>query len=96
MSNHSNGAKDANYYIDWLERSISEEHLTYYKYSDFEDFQRIGRGSYGDVFRANWKKNRFYVLKSFNNDKIILKEIVNEVLNTFNCLKIFIQVKQIY
>src|SRR5688572_7661477 len=75
----SNGAKDANYYIDWLEKSISDEHIIYYEYSDFQNLQKIGRGSYGDVSRANWKENRLYVLKSFNNDKTILKEIVNEV-----------------
>ena len=66
-------------YIDWLEKSIKEEHITYYEYSDFENLQQIGSGSYGNVDRANWKNNRLYALKSFNNNKITLREVVNEV-----------------
>src|SRR4051794_26635611 len=65
-------------YIDWLEKSISEEHIIYYEYSDFRNLQPIGSGSYGNVVRANWKNDRLYALKSFKNDKITLKE-VNEV-----------------
>ncbi len=34
----------------------------------------------GNVIRANWKNtNRLFALKSFNIDKITLKEVVNEV-----------------
>ena len=71
-------SKDSNY-IDWLENSISNEHIKYYEYSDFKNLQPIGCGSYGNVVRANWKTNQFYALKSFNNDKITLKEVINEV-----------------
>jgi hypothetical protein len=39
--------KDLNYYIGWLNYSISEEHIKYYEYSDFTKTQQIGRGSYG-------------------------------------------------
>ena len=72
--------KDLNYYIDWLNRSINEEHIKYYEYSNFTNIQQIGRGSYGNVVRANWKNSdRLFALKSFNNDKQTLKEIVKEV-----------------
>src|SRR3954451_23434679 len=42
--------KDSNYYIDWLENSIFNEHIKYYEYSDFNNLQRIGDGSFGSVF----------------------------------------------
>ena len=71
--------KDLNYYIDWLNNSIDEGHIKCYEYSDFKDIQPIGSGSYGNVVCANWKNNRSYALKSFNNDKITLKEVINEV-----------------
>ena len=71
--------KKSKVYIDLLEKSIEKEDITYYEYSDFENLQQIGSGAYGNVVRANWKDNRFYALKSFNNDKIILKEVANEV-----------------
>ena len=61
------------------EKSIEQEHITYYEHLDFKNLQPIGSGSYGNVVRANWKNNRIYALKSFNNDKITLKEVVNEV-----------------
>jgi hypothetical protein len=70
---------DPKEHIDWLNKSIKEKHIIYYEYSDFKNFQLIGSGSYGKVERANWKNNRFYALKSFNNDKITLKEAINEV-----------------
>jgi hypothetical protein len=78
MSNKTE-PKEPNYYIDWLDKSIKEEQIIYYEYSYFKNFQLIGSGAYGKVERANWKDNRFYALKSFNNDKITLKEVINEV-----------------
>jgi hypothetical protein len=62
-----------------LEKLINEENVAYYEYSDFKNLESIGSGAYGNVIRANWKDNRFYALKSFNNDKITLKEVANEV-----------------
>jgi hypothetical protein len=74
-----NEIEDSSFYIDWLEKSISEEHIAYFEYSDFKNFQHVGSGSYGNVVRANWKNDRPHALKSFNNDKITLKEVVKEV-----------------
>ncbi|RGB31320.1 hypothetical protein C1646_764207 [Rhizophagus diaphanus] len=71
--------KDLNYYIGWLNYSISEEHIRYYEYSDFTNIQQIGNGSYGTVFCVNWKSNRLFALKSFNNNKETLKEVVKEL-----------------
>ncbi len=70
--------KESSFYINWLEKSITDEYFNHYEYSDFKNLQSIGNGSFGNVMRANWK-NRFFALKSFNNDKITLKEVVNEV-----------------
>lgn len=68
----------SNKYISWLEDSIINEHLNYYEYSEFNNMQQIAIGGFGIVFRANWK-NTIFVLKSFNNEKSTLKEVVNEV-----------------
>ncbi|CAB4393291.1 unnamed protein product [Rhizophagus irregularis] len=72
--------KDLNYYINWLERSIADENIKLYEYSDFKNIQPIGNGSYGNVSRINWKNsNRYFALKSFVNDKQTLKEILKEL-----------------
>ena len=72
--------KESSSFIDLLERSITEEHFKYYEYSDFKNLQLIGEGLIGNVKRANCKDgNQLVALKSFNNDKVTLKEIVNEV-----------------
>ncbi|GBC07943.1 hypothetical protein RclHR1_00780023 [Rhizophagus clarus] len=69
--------KDLNYYISWLNYSISEEHIRYYEYSDFINIQQIGKGSYGNVVRVNWKNpSRLFALKSFNNNEETLKEVL--------------------
>jgi serine/threonine protein kinase len=73
--------KDLNHYTDWLDNSITEEHIKYYEYSDFTNIQPIGKGSYGNVVRVNWKNSsRIFALKSFNDDKQTLKEVIKEVL----------------
>ncbi len=91
MSNKTD-IKESNSYIDWLEKSITDEYFNHYEYSDFKNLQSIGSGSFGNVIRANWKNtNHFFALKSFNNDKITLKEFVNEVLyKYYNSFKRFI------
>lgn len=72
--------EDLNYYVNWLERSITEEHIELYEYSDFENIQLIGSGAYGNVYRANRKNSsRIFALKSFNYEKQTLKEVVKEV-----------------
>ena len=79
MTDDSKG-KDANYHIDWLEKSITSEYLNYYEYSEFKNVEPIGSGSYGSVVRANWKNtDSFFALKTFNNDETTLKEVINEV-----------------
>ncbi|CAB4393188.1 unnamed protein product [Rhizophagus irregularis] len=40
----------------------------------------IRKGSYGSVFRANWKNSdQVFALKSFNNDETTLYQIINEL-----------------
>ena len=69
----SNNTKD-------LEKLISEGHIEYYEPSDFKNIQLVGKGSFGSVSRATWKNTRYFALKSFNNDKQTLREIIKEVL----------------
>ncbi len=72
--------KESNTYIYWLEKSISDESLNYYEYSDFKNTQPIGEGAFGKVFCANWKDtDAIFALKSFNIYKLTFKEVVNEV-----------------
>jgi hypothetical protein len=68
--------------IYWLEKSI--EYFKYYDYKEFKDIQPIGRGSFGNVVRATWKSDTTLALKSFNNNKITLKEVINEVILEFS------------
>jgi hypothetical protein len=74
MSNEN----ELNEYILWLEDAIKNEYFNCYRYSDFRNIEPIGNGAFGRVVRANWKDNAF-ALKTFNNDKTTLKEVVNEV-----------------
>ncbi|CAB4472810.1 unnamed protein product [Rhizophagus irregularis] len=66
--------------IDWLENSINKEYLNYYEYSEFNNIQPIGNGSYGRVVRVSWRDTeRLFALKTFNDDKLTLKEVINEI-----------------
>ncbi|CAB5382565.1 unnamed protein product [Rhizophagus irregularis] len=48
---------------------------------EFKKIQFINNGAFGDVYRAIWKKseNSVVALKAFENNKTIIKEIVNEI-----------------
>lgn len=72
------GTNNSNKYVIELEDSITNGYLDYYEYSEFKNIQQIAIGGFGYVCRANWK-NTIFVLKSFNNEKSTLKEVVNEV-----------------
>jgi len=73
--------ENKNEWISWIEEAIDKEHLNYYEYNHFSNFQEIGAGGFGKVYRANWKGlEKYFALKSFFNlDNITVKEIVREV-----------------
>src|ERR1051325_11068305 len=65
---------------NWLMTDKYIETIEYYEYSDFKNIQKIGKGAFGMVVRANWKStDGCFALKSFNNDKITHKEVEKEV-----------------
>ncbi|GBC06007.1 hypothetical protein RclHR1_06550011 [Rhizophagus clarus] len=67
---------------DWIEETIIEEHIGFYDYKQFNNFQQIGAGNFGKVYRVNWKnsENHYFAIKSFFNlDNIIMKEIICEL-----------------
>ncbi|EXX65642.1 uncharacterized protein OCT59_024043 [Rhizophagus irregularis] len=71
----------ANNSINWIEESISKNHIKYYEYKYFNNIQEIGTGCFGKVYRANWKNSEQYLaLKSFFNlDNITIKELIHEL-----------------
>ncbi|GES87962.1 kinase-like domain-containing protein [Rhizophagus clarus] len=71
---------NTNEWIDWIEESITKNKIEYYDYKHFNNIQEIGFGSFGKVYRANYKNSHNYLtLKSFFNFNIAIKEIVNEI-----------------
>ena len=68
--------------IDWIEDAISKNHIKYYEYKHFNNIQRIDSGSFGIVYRADWKNlKKPFALKSFSNlNNVTNKEIVGEVI----------------
>lgn len=72
---------DAVVLTQWLEGAVTENYINYCDYSEFKSIQFIDNGAFGDVYRAIWKKseNSVVALKAFENNKTVIKEIVNEV-----------------
>ncbi|GES83952.1 kinase-like domain-containing protein [Rhizophagus clarus] len=67
---------DSNKWINWIEESIAKKQIKYYDYKYFDNIQEIGFGSFGKVYRANWKNSHNNLtLKSF----ITTEELVNEL-----------------
>ncbi|CAB4395471.1 unnamed protein product [Rhizophagus irregularis] len=66
--------------MNWIEEFIAKKQIKYYDYDHFNNMQEIGFGSFGKVYRANWKSSHSYLaLKSFFNFNAMAKEIVNEL-----------------
>lgn len=92
-SNKRVNSNNCDNYTNWIEESISKEYIIKFGYSDFNNIQPIGGGNFGKVFRANWKNtDTLLALKSFDNNKLTLKEVVNEV---FKCKLFFFLKKKI-
>ncbi|GBC04578.1 hypothetical protein RclHR1_05750010 [Rhizophagus clarus] len=80
MSNNIKVIDNSNEWINWIEESIEKKQIKYYDYKHFNNIQEIGFGSFGKVYRTNWKNSHSYLaLKSFFNFNITAKEIVNEL-----------------
>jgi hypothetical protein len=73
--------ENKNEWINWIEEAIDKEHIKYYEYNEFSNFQEIGSGGFGKVHSANWKNLKCFALKSFFNlNNVTIKEIVREVI----------------
>ncbi|GBC49695.2 kinase-like domain-containing protein [Rhizophagus irregularis DAOM 181602=DAOM 197198] len=70
-----------NEWINWIEEAIAKDYFKYYELNHFSNFQEIGFGGFGKVYRANWKSSPNYLaLKSFFNfNNVTIKEIVKEL-----------------
>ena len=79
----NNVAEGSNEWINWIEEAISKNHIKYYEYEYFHNFKEVGSGSFGKVYRVNWKNSLGHLaLKSFFNfNNSMAKEIVREVMN---------------
>src|SRR5436305_8742960 len=73
---------DSNEWINWINEAISKKLIKYYEYDHFYNVEEIGSGSFGKVYRANWKNsNKCLALKSFTSfNNTTAKEIVHEVI----------------
>ncbi|GBC41361.2 kinase-like domain-containing protein [Rhizophagus irregularis DAOM 181602=DAOM 197198] len=82
---------EKNCYIDWFEKSIAEESITYYEYSEFKNIQYIGKGLFGSIDRAFWKNtDQVFALKCFNGKNninqeyaLVLEYADSDTLNTY-------------
>ena len=73
---------NSNEWINWIDDAISRNLVKYYEYNHFYNIKEIGSGSFGKVYRANWKNsNKYLALKSFTSfNNVTAKEIVKEVI----------------
>ena len=74
--------QNANEWTKWIEEAISKEYFRYYEHKHFSNIQKIGSGGFGKVYRAIWKNNSYFALKSLSklDDDTTVKEIVREVI----------------
>ena len=74
---------NSNELINSIEEYLLSKNIKFYEYKHFCNFQKIGTGSFGKVYRANWKYSKQpLALKSFNNfNNAIVKELAQEVIN---------------
>ena len=58
---------------EWIEESITRNHIKFYEYGQFSEIEKIGAGGFGQVSRAKWKNTeKYFALKSFFNLKLMI------------------------
>ncbi|CAB4495520.1 unnamed protein product [Rhizophagus irregularis] len=43
--------ENKNEWINWIEEAIHKEHIKYYEYKEFNNFQEIGTGGFEEIIR---------------------------------------------
>lgn len=72
---------DVNNSKNLIEEAISKKYIKYYEYENFQDIEKINKIDFGIVYRAKWKNSgQNLILKSFNLNIAIIKEIIHEVI----------------
>ncbi|KAF0508293.1 kinase-like protein [Gigaspora margarita] len=65
----------------WLEIAFSEQYINCYPYSQFTNFERIGQGGFGTVFKSEWKDRELTVaLKTLKNLDKNCKNFIKELI----------------
>ncbi|PKY30699.1 HCP-like protein [Rhizophagus irregularis] len=78
MESNSNNNIDKQ--IQWFKDGITEGYINYYEYNEFKNTKVIGCGAFSNVRQATWgDSNTVVALKSFSNNSLIMKEIINEI-----------------
>jgi len=80
MTSSDTNNTNADEWVQWIEDGISKDYINYHDYDEFQNIQQIGFGAFSKVYRATWESsNTVVAIKSFENSKFVMKEIVNEV-----------------
>ncbi|CAG8585736.1 24987_t:CDS:2, partial [Racocetra persica] len=53
---------------EWFEKAIKEKYIRNFKYNYFKDFEEIGSGGYGVVWKANYL-GEYVALKELRNSQ---------------------------
>ncbi|PKY43032.1 hypothetical protein RhiirA4_456959 [Rhizophagus irregularis] len=78
MASSSNNNLDNQ--IQWFKDGVTGGYINYYNYTEFNNIKAIGYGAFSNVRQATWKNsNTVVALKSFSNNGLIMKEIINEI-----------------
>ncbi|CAB4472831.1 unnamed protein product [Rhizophagus irregularis] len=75
--------------IEWIEEKIKNEYIHYFEYDKFSHFYEVGRGSFGEVIKANLANKGLVALKiiSSKNSKEKLNEVNDEFVKELKLLR---------
>ncbi|CAH1766566.1 2743_t:CDS:10, partial [Entrophospora sp. SA101] len=65
-------------WVKWLNEAIQNEHINFYKYSNFKNTQKFGSGDSGKVYKAIYNNSSTFALKSYKCGITNMKEVINE------------------
>jgi serine/threonine protein kinase len=84
MASSSNSKNaDMDKQTQWFKDGITNGYINYHDYNEFKNIKAIGYGAFSKVYRAAWQSsNTIVALKLFENNNLIMKEIINEVHKT--------------
>ncbi|GES97471.1 kinase-like domain-containing protein [Rhizophagus clarus] len=86
--NNENDKIRANIEEEWIKQKIEDEDILYFEYGKFIEFEKIGKGGFGDVYKAETIDEKKVALKCLRKSSKIEENVLKDFVKELKVLRI--------